>query len=65
MLMNGNLFPNTCSTVIIKLGFQKGFPLNASLDKLIAYFEKEHGSVETCFMRRNPDRKFKVCKHDI
>ena len=40
---------------------QKGFPIKISLDKLIAFFAKlDVGEVDTVFMRRNPNRDFKV-----
>jgi hypothetical protein len=40
---------------------QKGFPIKISLDKLIAFFAKlDIGEVDTVFMRRNPNRDFKV-----
>lgn len=38
--------------------YVKGFPLNASLDVLIAYFEKI-APVDTVYMRRDQDKKFK------
>ena len=45
------------------LCLQKGFPLNASLDVLIAYFEKI-APVDTVYMRRDQDKKFKVNEWD-
>lgn len=39
--------------------YAKGFPLNISLDKLIAYFEKDHGHMDTVYMRRDQSKKFK------
>ena len=45
------------------LWLQKGFPLNASLDVLIAYFEKI-APVDTVYMRRDQDKKFKVNEWD-
>ncbi|XP_061169603.1 lupus La protein homolog [Saccostrea echinata] len=38
--------------------YVKGFPLNASLDSLIAYFEKI-APVDTVYMRRDQEKKFK------
>lgn len=38
---------------------QKGFPLDASLDTLIAHFEK-YAKIDTVYMRRDQDKKFKV-----
>uniref|UniRef100_A0A8W8L1P3 Uncharacterized protein n=2 Tax=Magallana gigas TaxID=29159 RepID=A0A8W8L1P3_MAGGI len=38
--------------------YVKGFPLDASLDTLIAHFEK-YAKIDTVYMRRDQDKKFK------
>lgn len=38
---------------------QKGFPLDADLDSLMAFFEK-FGTTELVQMRRNKKKEFKV-----
>ncbi|OWF42081.1 lupus La protein homolog [Mizuhopecten yessoensis] len=46
------------SEIAKKTVYAKGFPTNMALDKIISFFE-EHGPMDTVFMRRDINKKFK------
>jgi len=49
-----------CFAILYMFWFvQKGFPLDADLDNLMAFFEK-FGATELVQMRRNKKKEFKV-----